>query len=78
MSRNPQETTAFCTERSRLLYLYSAAVKKLTEISGALSASAISYDARVFNRESTTCQQVWRECSHLRHALLRHMVEHGC
>ena len=67
-----------CTERSRILDVYEAAVKHYTKVGRDVSECAISYEADMFAKAWAVCQTAEQECKGLRKELHRHMIEHGC
>jgi hypothetical protein len=79
MSDHPQpEPFGDCSERSRILDLYGAAVKHYTNVGRDVAACAVSYEADLFNNAWTICQAAYQECKRLREELRRHMNEHRC
>jgi len=70
--------TSICQEYLRLLAQYKDAVGKLTVSGVALSESAISYEADMFNKAWEISQDAWHECSRRRHEMQQHVIRHGC
>jgi hypothetical protein len=75
METNPLIATAsWRAERSRLLDLYTAAVKRFTEAGKALANCAISYEAAAYNEAWARSQDAWDDTWFCRIALRQHVT----
>ena len=67
-----------CTERGRLLNLYSEATAKLSRMATALSNSAFTYEVDAFDRAWEHCEDVRILCTQLQRQIHAHLAEHRC
>jgi hypothetical protein len=67
-----------CTERARLLRLYSDATTRLSEAVTGLAETANSYEREAFDRTWERCEEARFLCTQIQHQIYDHLKEHRC
>lgn len=67
-----------CSERKRLLNLYSHATAQLSMMVSALAEHAASYENEAFDRAWEHCEEARYLCSQVQQQLYAHVTEHRC
>jgi hypothetical protein len=70
--------TRKCSERGRLLNLYSHATEQLSRLVVTLTDVAAGTDSTAFNRAWERYQRASGACSQIKRQPYEHMAEHGC
>ena len=71
-------TRMSCSERGRLLKLYSQATAQLSIMVSALAEHAAGYEDAAFDRAWEHCEEARYLCSQIQEQLYAHVREHRC
>jgi hypothetical protein len=71
-------TRMSCSERGRLLNLYSHATAELSLMVSTLADQAGSYESAVFDRAWERCEEARYLCSQIQQQIYDHVREHRC